>query len=79
LIENIVEFQEDTLMALTTCKEMKKWHEKAQLVVERLKYIEVVQQGRERENHGIRLVGKSSFDRMKKFVEYWAKMTRDPH
>jgi hypothetical protein len=79
LTENIVEFQEDTLMALATCKEMERWHEKAQQVVERLEYIEAVQQGREKENHGIRLVGKSSLDRMKKSVEYWAKMTWDPH
>jgi hypothetical protein len=26
LTENIVEFQEDTLMALVTCKEMERWH-----------------------------------------------------
>jgi hypothetical protein len=42
LTENIVEFQEDTLMALATCKEMERWHEKAQLAVERLEYIEAV-------------------------------------
>jgi hypothetical protein len=66
LTKNIVEFQEDTLMALTTCKEMERWNEKAQQVVERLEYIEAVQQGREKENHGIHLVGKSSLDRMKK-------------
>ena len=40
LIENIVEFQEDTLMALETCKEMERWHERAQQLVEILKYIE---------------------------------------
>jgi hypothetical protein len=79
LTANIVEFQEDTLMALATCKEMERWHEKAQQVVERLEYIEAVQQGREQERHGIRLVGKSSLDRMKRSVEYWAKMSRDPH
>jgi hypothetical protein len=48
-------------------------------VVERLEYIEVVQQGREKENHGIQLVGKSSLDRMKKYFKYWVKMTWDPH
>jgi hypothetical protein len=30
-------------MALATCKEMERWHEKAQQVVERLEYIEAVQ------------------------------------
>jgi hypothetical protein len=65
LISNIVEFQEDTLMALATCKEMERWHERAQQAVERLEYIEAVQQGREKEEHGIRLVGKSSLNRMK--------------
>jgi predicted RNA-binding protein len=29
LISNIAEFQEDTLMAFTTCKEMERWYEKA--------------------------------------------------
>jgi hypothetical protein len=29
LTKNIVEFQEDTLMALATCKEMERWNEKA--------------------------------------------------
>jgi hypothetical protein len=29
LTKNIVEFQKDTLMALATCKEMERWHEKA--------------------------------------------------
>jgi hypothetical protein len=53
LTKNIVEFQEDTLMTLATCKEMERWHEKLQQVVERLEYIEVVQQGRGKENHDI--------------------------
>jgi len=70
LTANVVEFQEDTLMALTMCKKMERWHKKAQQAVERLEYIEVVQEGREKERHGIRLVGKSSLDHMKKYVEY---------
>ena len=28
LTKNIVEFQEDTLMALTTCKEVERWYER---------------------------------------------------
>ena len=43
LTENIVDFQEDTLMELATCKEMERWHEKAQQVGERLEYIEEIQ------------------------------------
>jgi hypothetical protein len=36
LTENIVEFQEDNLMALVTCKKMERWHKTAQQAVERL-------------------------------------------
>jgi hypothetical protein len=32
-------------MALTTCKDMEWWHERAQQAMERLKYIDAVQQG----------------------------------
>ena len=42
LTENIIEFQEDTLMALEECKEMEQWHERVLQVVERLEYIEAV-------------------------------------
>jgi hypothetical protein len=38
---------------------------KGHKAVERLEYIEAVQQGREKEEHGIQMVGKSSLDRMK--------------
>jgi hypothetical protein len=66
-------------MTLATCKEMERWHEKEQQAVERLEYIEVVQQGREQERHGIRLVRKRSLDHMKSYAEYWAKMSWDPY
>jgi hypothetical protein len=79
LTENIAEFQEDTLMALATCKEMERWYERVQQAVERLEYIEAVQQGRDKEKHGIQMIGKSSLNRMKRSAEYWAKMSRDPH
>jgi hypothetical protein len=45
LIENIIEFQEDTLMALATCKEMEQWHKRARQVMERIKYIEAIPTG----------------------------------
>jgi hypothetical protein len=35
--------QEDTLMPLTTCKDMDKWHERAQQAVKRFEYIDAVQ------------------------------------
>jgi hypothetical protein len=38
-------------MALTTCKEMERWYEKVQQVVERLEFIEATQKGREKEDH----------------------------
>jgi hypothetical protein len=39
----IVELQEDTLMALSMCKDMERWYEKAHQAVERIDYINVVQ------------------------------------
>jgi hypothetical protein len=52
-IARIVELQEDTLMALATCKDMERWYEKAQQAVERIDYINLVQQGRDTEEHDI--------------------------
>jgi hypothetical protein len=48
-------------------------------VVEILEYIEAVQQGREKKEHGIQTVGKSSLNRMKISIKYWASISRDPH
>jgi hypothetical protein len=75
----IIEFQEDTLMALATCKDMERWYEKAQQDVERIEYIGAVQQGRDKEEHDIRVLSESSLDRIKRSVEYWEKMSREPH
>jgi hypothetical protein len=52
-------------MALTTCKDMERWYERVQQAVERLEYIDVVQQGRDKEEHGIQMLGKSSLNHMK--------------
>jgi hypothetical protein len=38
----IVELQEDTLMALETCKDMERWYEKAHQAMERINYIGMV-------------------------------------
>jgi len=47
--------------------------------VERLEFVEAIQKFREKEDHGIWLVSKSSLNHMKRSVEYWAKMSRIPH
>jgi hypothetical protein len=52
-------------MALMICKEMERWYEKKHQLVERLEYIEAFQQGRDKEEHGIWVVGKSSINHMK--------------
>jgi len=52
-------------MEITTCKEMERCCERAQQAVERLEYIEAVQQGRDKEKHGIQMIGKISISRMK--------------
>jgi hypothetical protein len=57
-------------MALEACKDMERWHERAQQAMERLEYIEAVQQDREKEEHGIRLLIKNSLDRIKRSTEY---------
>jgi hypothetical protein len=58
---------------------VERWYERVQQVVERLEYIEVVQQGRDKEKYGIQMKGKISLNRMNRSAEYWAKMSRDPH
>jgi hypothetical protein len=62
----IPEYQEDTLMVLETCKDMDRWYEKVHQAVERIDYINVVQQGRDTEEHDIRLLRDSSIDHIKK-------------
>jgi hypothetical protein len=47
----IADFQEDTLMALATCKDVERWYEKSYQVVERIDYISAVQKGRDAEEH----------------------------
>jgi hypothetical protein len=42
LTAGIVDFQEDTLIALATCKDMEIWYEKAHQAVERIEYISVI-------------------------------------
>jgi hypothetical protein len=46
-IAGIADFQEDTLMALATYKDVEKWYEKTYQVVERIDYINAMQKGRD--------------------------------
>jgi hypothetical protein len=58
---------------------MEIWYEKAHQVVERIDYINTVQQGRDVEEHGIWVLRDRSIDRINKSVEYWVKMAQEPH
>jgi hypothetical protein len=75
----IVELQEDTLMALATCKDMERWYEKAHQAMERIDYISAVQQGRDAEEHDIQVLRERNIDRIRKSTEYWVKMAQEPH
>jgi hypothetical protein len=44
---------------------MERWYEKAQQAIDRIKYIDTVQQGRDKEKHNIQMLGKSSLDCMR--------------
>jgi hypothetical protein len=66
----IIELQENTLMALATCKDMERWYEKVQQVKERIEYISAVQKGRDAEEHVIQVIRESNIDCIKKSTEY---------
>jgi hypothetical protein len=57
-------------MALTTCKDTKRWYEKAHQAVEIIDYISVVQKGRDVEDHNIRVLRDINIDQIRKVVEY---------
>jgi hypothetical protein len=75
----INELQEDTLMALATCKDMERRYEKSHQAVERIDYISAVQQDRDTEEHDIRVLRESSIDRIRKSAKYWVKIAHEPH
>jgi hypothetical protein len=77
-IAGIVDFQEDTLMALATCKDVEIWYEKAHQAMEIIDYIGVVQKGQDAEENEIRVLRESSIDQIRKAVEYWVKMAQEP-
>jgi hypothetical protein len=64
-------------MALETCKDMERWYEKVNQAVERIDYIIVVQQGRDVEEQGIRVLRDSSINCINKSTEYWVRMAQE--
>jgi hypothetical protein len=68
--ESIAGFQEDTLMALETCKDMERWYENAYQAVEIIDYISAVSKGRDTEEHGIRVLTDRNIYWIRKAVEY---------
>jgi hypothetical protein len=49
---------------------------KAHQAMERIDYINAVQQGQDAEEHDIRVLRESSIDRINKSIEYWVKMAQ---
>jgi hypothetical protein len=43
-------------MGMETCKDMKRWYEKAHQDLEQIDYISLVKKGRDSEEHGIRVL-----------------------
>jgi hypothetical protein len=58
---------------------MEIWYEKAHQAVERLDYINVIQQGRDAEENDIWVLRDSNIDCIKKSIEYWVKMAQETH
>jgi len=66
-------------MALEMCKDMDRSYEKAHQAVERIDYINVVQQGRDVEEHDIQVLRYINIDRIKKPTDYWVRMAQEHH
>jgi hypothetical protein len=75
----IAKLQKDTLIALAMFKDMERWYEKVQQVVQRIDYISAMQKGRDAEENDIRVLSESNIDRIKKLVECWVKLSQEPH
>jgi hypothetical protein len=75
---DIDDFQEDTLMALETLKDVKRWYEKDHQVVERIYYINAVQKGQDAEENGIQALRDNIIDQIRKTTRYWVKMAYEP-
>jgi hypothetical protein len=77
--KGIAELQEDTLMALTTCKDMERWYEKASKPWRESTTLVQSNRAEIKKNTTFEVLNESSLDRIKKSVEYWEKMSREPH
>jgi hypothetical protein len=66
-------------MELETCKDMDRWYDKSHHAVERIDYINTVQQERDVEEHGIQVLKESNIDHIRKLIKYWVKMDQEPH
>jgi hypothetical protein len=75
----IVEYQEDTLMALENVNIWRGGMRKCTKPWKGSTTSSVVQQGRDAEEHDIRVLRDSSIDRIKKSAEYWVRMAQEPH
>jgi hypothetical protein len=58
---------------------MERWYEKVQQSMERIDYISAVKKGQDIEENGIRVLRESNIDRIRKSVNYWLKMSQEPH
>lgn len=56
----VADLQEDTLMGMATYKDMQRRFEKAYQALERINYISEIQNGRDSEEHGIRVLMNNS-------------------
>jgi hypothetical protein len=74
----IADFQEDTLMALATCKDVERWYEKAHQAVEMIDHINAVQKGRDAKENDIQVLRDNNIYWIRKEVEYWVKMAHEP-
>jgi hypothetical protein len=70
----IANFQEDTLMEMTTCKDVERWYEKTYQIVEIIDYISIVQKDRDVEELGIQVLRDRNISRMRKAFKQWVIM-----
>jgi hypothetical protein len=66
-------------MVLVMCKDMERCYDKSHQAIEIIDYISMMQQGRDAEEQDIRVLRESIIDCIRKLVEYWVKMSKEPH
>lgn len=63
---------------MATYKDMQRRFEKAYQALERINYISEIQNGRDSEEHGIRVLMNNSITWIQKAVEHWVSMVQEP-